>query len=315
MKSKKIFHSLDEVRLAVKPVHLAVGMFDGVHLGHQSVIESAIHSAQRSNGLAGVLTFWPHPSCLFRKDNPTPLIMASDSKMAYLQKLGVDFVVEEKFDRKFARIRAEKFVHFLLEKLPTLKCLYVGENWKFGHKRKGDIGLLIEKAREEGVSVISAERISLNGLPISSTQIRGLLIAGEVTKANELLGHSYSTTGIVSEGKRLGRTIGFPTLNLKWAMELRPAFGVYAVRVGSQSGGPMLKGVANFGLRPTVSQTSGDPVLEVHVMDECKWEQGATVVVEWMHFIRTEKKFPSVDALKAQIEKDKKTAFKLLDVA
>jgi riboflavin kinase/FMN adenylyltransferase len=314
VKSKKTFHSLDEVRLPAKPVHLAVGMFDGIHLGHQSVIESAIHSARRSNGLAGVLTFWPHPSCLFRKDDPTPLIMASDSKIAYLQQLGVDFIVEEKFDRKFAQIRAEDFVHFLLEKLPALKCLYVGENWKFGHKRRGDIVLLIEKAREIGVSVISAERISLNGLPISSTQIRGLLISGEVTKANELLGHSYSTSGIVSEGKRLGRTIGFPTLNLKWSMELRPAFGVYAVRIGSQSGGLMVKGVANFGVRPTVTDIASDPVLEVHVLDECEWGKGAAVVVEWMHFIRPEKKFSSVDALKAQIEIDKKAAFEFLDV-
>ncbi|MBL4575917.1 MAG: riboflavin biosynthesis protein RibF, partial [Opitutaceae bacterium] len=123
MKTNKLFHSLDEVRLTAKPVHLAVGMFDGVHLGHQSVIESAIHSAQASDGLAGVLTFWPHPSHLFRKEDPIPLIMTSDSKIDFLEQLGIDFIVEETFDRKFAEIRAEDFVSFLLEKIPTLKCL------------------------------------------------------------------------------------------------------------------------------------------------------------------------------------------------
>jgi riboflavin kinase/FMN adenylyltransferase len=313
VKLKNTFHSLDEIRLPAKPVHLAVGMFDGVHLGHQSVIESAIHSAQLSNGLAGALTFWPHPSHLFRREDPTPLIMASDSKMAYLQKLGIDFIVEEKFDKEFAQIRAEDFVSFLLEKLPELKCLYVGENWKFGYKRSGGVDLLRKKAGEVGVSVISKERMHFNGTPISSTQIRQFLVSGEMTEANDFLGHSYSTVGIVSEGKQLGRTIGFPTLNLKWSMDLRPAFGVYAVRIGSQLGVPMLNGVANFGIRPTVPDISSDPVLEVHVMDECKWEKGAEVMVEWMHFIRPEKKFASVEALKAQIEIDKETALALLN--
>jgi len=313
VKFKNTFHSLDEIRLPAKPVHLAVGMFDGVHLGHQSVIESAVHSAQISNGLAGALTFWPHPSHLFRREDPTPLIMTSEGKMAYLQKLGIDFSIEEKFDKEFAEIRAEDFVSFLLGKIPELRCLYVGENWKFGHKRSGGVDLLRKKAEEVGVSVISKERMHFNGTPISSTQIRQFLTSGEVTKANEFLGHSYSTAGIVSEGKQLGRTIGFPTLNLKWAMDLRPALGVYAVRIGSQSGGPMLKGVANFGIRPTVEDVSSDPVLEVHVMDNCEWEKGAEVVVEWMHFIRPEKKFTSVEALKAQIEIDKETALALLD--
>ncbi len=152
------FEGMDKARLPAKPLHLAIGMFDGVHLGHQSVIESAIHSARRSGGLAGVLTFSPHPSVLFRPDNPTPLLMPAAMKRAVLARLGVDFLIEQNFSHEYAAIEAQDFVAHLRRHLPQLTALYVGENWRFGRGRVGDVALLNELARAAGMSVFSAQR-------------------------------------------------------------------------------------------------------------------------------------------------------------
>ena len=146
MRSERTFQGLRNVRLPPKPLHLAVGMFDGVHRGHQSVVEAALLSARKSGGLAGVLTFWPHPSRLFRPERPTLQIMYPQTKRDFLFQLGIDFVVEQPFDRAFAAITADAFVLFLKASLPHLACLYVGENWRYGHGRAGDIHKLVQAA-------------------------------------------------------------------------------------------------------------------------------------------------------------------------
>jgi riboflavin kinase/FMN adenylyltransferase len=291
---------------APAPLHLAIGMFDGVHLGHQSVIESAIHSARRSGGLAGVLTFWPHPSALFRPEQPTRLLMPPEMKRAVLGRLGLDFVIEQEFTREFAAVDAREFVALLKRSLPTLSAVYVGENWRFGRGRTGDVAVLIEEARRVGVAVFSAPRLNHNGAAISSSRIRELLAAGALAEANALLGYSYFAEGEVERGRQLGRTIGFPTLNLAWAPDFQPCFGVYAVEVPVGPGRP-LRGVANYGLRPTVG-TETRPRLEVHLLDDSPLTYGAKITVNWLHFLRPESKFGSVDELRAQIARDRENA-------
>lgn len=294
------------------PLHLAVGMFDGVHLGHQAVIESAVHSAARAGAKAGVLTFWPHPSALVHPERRTRMIMSPETKHEVLGRLGVSFVIQQPFGADFAKIPAEEFLATLKRALPGLKALYVGENWRFGAGRRGDISLLLRCAQEQQVAVLSASRIQFNGAPISSTRIRECLTAGRMAEANELLGYSYFSEGETVPGRRLGRTIGFPTLNLPWEPELQPAYGVYAVSLTEQGSEKTCFGVANYGLRPTVEDTR-TPLLEIHVLGDCPFSCGASLRVEWKHFIRPEQKFAGLEELKTQIAKDRAQAAELLE--
>jgi riboflavin kinase/FMN adenylyltransferase len=294
-----------------KPLHLAIGMFDGLHLGHRAVIEPAIQAARECGGVAAVLTFSPHPSALFRPDNPTRLIQSPAMKARVLAGVGVDAVITERFTPELAKIPAEGFLPWLKQRLPTLRAVYVGENFRFGAKRAGDVKLLGESGRALGVTVRSAARITAHEELVSSTRIRAHLEAGEIEAANGLLGYPYFSEGVVTPGKRLGRTIGFPTLNLFWNPELKPRFGVYAVRV-SDGRGETRPGVANYGLRPTVEHTS-EPKLEVHVLGECPFGDGDRVMVEWQHFLRPEMKFASLDELRTQIAKDVAAAKTHLD--
>ena len=297
------FEGLEKVVLAPRPLHLAIGMFDGVHLGHRAVIDLAVQSAQRDGGIAAVLTFWPHPSALFRPDNPTRLMIDTEMKMRLLTSAGVEAVILQHFTKELACIEAEAFLPFLLRYLPKLNTVYVGENWRFGHGRRGDIALLLTEARKHGLVVMSSARINENGAPISSTRIRTNLETGEIEEANTLFGYTYFSEGPVQTGKSLGRKIGFPTLNLAWEPELRPRFGVYAVQVTGAKSADNHTAVANYGLRPTVEQ-SVQPRLEVHLLGECPFGAGDMIKVEWLRFLRPEKKFGSVEQLQTQIAED-----------
>jgi riboflavin kinase/FMN adenylyltransferase len=307
MSAPSLFLGLEKVKLPKQPLHLAIGMFDGVHLGHQAVIEAAVHSALRSGGLAGVLSFWPHPSALVHPERRTRLIMAPETKVAMLSRLGVDFIIQQPFGEDFAKIRAEEFLPWLNKGLPLLKAIYVGENWRFGAGRNGDVSQLIAFAGKLGLSVFSAPRVQYNGEAISSTRIRNLLATGDLVQANEMLGYSYFSDEESIPGRRLGRTIGFPTLNLPWEPELQPAYGVYAVRVSRFGGKEALPGVANYGLRPTVEEAKS-PLLEVHMLGACPFACGDKLHVEWLRFLRPERRFAGVEELKNQIAKDRDAA-------
>jgi len=294
-----------------RELHLAIGIFDGVHLGHKTVIESAVFSARRSGGVSGVLTFHPHPSRLFRPDDPKLLIMPLEEKVALLHEVGVDVVITKTFDRDFAAVEATDFLAHLRERMPRLSSVFVGENFRFGRKRAGDVDLLVETGRELGVDVFSVSRIRHNGEPISSTRIRDALTVGEIRHANDMLGYNYFARGEVEPGEKRGRRIGFPTLNLPWNPECRPAFGVYFTRVRGRGTGRWRYGVANYGVRPTVENEAPAPRLEVHVLGETELGVGSSVVVEWLRFIRPEWKFDSVDALREQIGEDREAALRM----
>jgi riboflavin kinase/FMN adenylyltransferase len=301
------FASLERVDLPAGPVHLAIGMFDGVHRGHQAVIRSAIAAARARGGSAGVLTFEPHPSVVLRPDSPTKLLLSAADKRRLLAGLGIDFLIEHPFTPAFAATTARDFVAQLKRALPGLETVYVGENFRFGRGREGDIAVLQSAAREAGFTVHSAPRLSDLGAPISSSRLRDLVAAGDLAQANALLGYSYFAEGTVKPGKKLGRTLGFPTLNLSWAPALRPAYGVYAVVVTGPDGRPQ-PAVANYGLRPTVEAGAVEPRLEVHVLGPTALAYGDAVRVQWLRFLRPERKFGGVEELRAQVEKDRETA-------
>lgn len=305
------FSGIAAAHLPPGPLHLAIGIFDGVHLGHRAAIEPAVRAARLSRGVAAVLTFWPHPSALFRPNSATRLIQSPATKARVLGTVGVDAVITETFTPALSQIAAEEFLPWLKRQLPTLVAVYIGENFRFGRERKGDVTLMKQAGEVLGVQVHSTPRLSAHGEAISSTRIRGHLSAGEIEVANALLGYTYFSDGVVAPGKRLGRTLGFPTLNLSWSPELRPRFGVYAVRVRGAKSPNALDGVANYGLRPTVENAS-EPKLEVHVLGECPYGPDDHLIVEWLHFIRPEQKFENLGALKEQIARDRQKAADLL---
>ncbi|MBI5771696.1 MAG: riboflavin biosynthesis protein RibF [Verrucomicrobia bacterium] len=301
------FDGLAAAALPARPLHLAIGMFDGVHLGHRAVIEAAVQSARRSGGIAAVLTFWPHPSALFRPEQPTRLIQDAATRTRVLLALGVDAVITQPFTPDLARVTAEEFLPWLRRHLPLLAGIFVGENFRYGAGRRGEVAQLVAAARAQGVSLFSAPRVSFDGEPISSTRIRGLLEGGDVTAANALLGYTYFATGRVAPGKRLGRTLGFPTLNLAWAPGLQPRRGVYVVRVAGPKRTTGVPGVANYGLRPTV-ETATEPRLEAHLLGPCPFDTGDEITVEWLRFLRPEMKFAGLDELRARIASDREQA-------
>jgi riboflavin kinase/FMN adenylyltransferase len=306
MKASRIFHDLAQVELSGRPLHLAIGMFDGVHLGHQAVIGSAVHSAARSGGMSGVLTFWPHPSALVHPERRTRMMMTPSIKCAVLARLGVDCMIEQSFGPDFAAITADDFLPALKAWLPSLAGVYVGENWRFGAGRHGDVALLLASAVKLGLPVFSTPRVQFNGEPISSTRIRKDLAAGRIGEVNTLLGYTYFSCSESVSGRRLGRTLGFPTINLPWEPELAPAHGVYGVRVAKSGCDHWHPAVANYGLRPTVGEAKS-PLLEVHLLappPEFPFATGDELVVEWLTILRPERRFADVGELRAQIARD-----------
>lgn len=291
------------------PVHLAVGMFDGVHLGHREVLGLAVRNARAAGGVAGVLTFEPHPSRVFRPESPTLLLVDSAQKDELLAAAGLDFVVHHRFDREFAAMPAEEFLPWLRARTPGLAAVYVGENFRFGHRRAGDAALLASLGKACGVHVFAANRVARDGERVSSTRIRGLVAGGRVDEAAALLGYEYYGEGPVVSGRRLGRTIGFPTLNVFWNPELRPAYGVYAVHLRGPDG-VWRDGIANYGVRPTVENAPVSPLLEVYLFASAEavsaagLGDGVRVRVSLRRFIRPERRFASLEELKAQILAD-----------
>lgn len=294
-----------------KALHLAIGIFDGVHLGHKAVIESAVFSARRCKGVSGVLTFDPHPSVLFRPENPTRLMMDLDAKTEMLHSVGVDLVVCKEFDNEFASIEAKDFLAHLKTVMPDLEAIYVGENFEFGKKRAGNVDTLVEAGRSIDVAVFSVDRIKRNNKAISSTRIRASLESGQIEEVNDLLGYNYRASGRVVEGNKLGRQIGFPTLNLPWVPQCQPRYGVYFVKFRQIGSEVWLPAVANYGVKPTVAKIEKAPELEVHALDATSLGGEDAIEVIWLRFIREERKLESVEALQAQIAKDREQALQL----
>jgi len=295
-------------------LHLAIGMFDGVHLGHQAVIRQAIQAAQVDAGsLSGVLTFNPHPSRVLHPNHATELLMSLPDRISQMLSLGLDYVFVQAFTYDYAQIDASKFISNLKETFPGLKSLHVGSNFRFGAGRSGSVDTMREYAAEAGLKVHVLERKFSGGEAISSSRIRRDLAAGEIKRVNTMLGYPYHISGEIQKGKQIGRSLGFPTLNIPWHPEANPRFGVYKAWLLGGSGSIPMSGVANYGFRPTFGG-GNDPLLELHLFDpEYLPPAGSSVQVVLTDYLRPEQAFSSVGDLREQIARDVEQARAISD--
>jgi riboflavin kinase/FMN adenylyltransferase len=287
-------------------LHLAIGAFDGVHLGHRAVLHSAREAARADGGIVGVLTYDPHPSKVLRPESSVPLIFTRAQKDERLTEAGAQLIHHEKFDRNHAGIEAADFPKWLKQTFPQLKSLHVGSNFQYGRGRAGNGESLIAHGSSEALGVKLVAAVRLGDETVSSSRIRQCLIAGELDLANAMLLRPYEAEGTIIGGRRLGRTIGFPTVNIAWEPELKPAYGVYAVEVIFN--GEAMPAVANYGQRPTVESGPVAPLLEAHVLRGTAPTTGDSVRVRWVRRLRSEQKFADLAALQAQIAKDSTAA-------
>jgi riboflavin kinase / FMN adenylyltransferase len=276
---------------------ITVGVFDGVHLGHQYLLKKLIENAQR-RGLKGcVLSFYPHPSKVLSPGQQPCELTDPLERAERMLRLGIDRVVFINFDREFFRIRAEDFLKDVLFERLRCRYLLVGYDWRFGYRREGEVELAKEMGQRLGFEVETAEPFYKNGHIISSTYIRRLLHSGRLEEASEYLGENYWVKRKVVRGSGRGSSLGYPTANLGPSENLCLKEGVYAVRVNKQ-----FLGVANYGFRPTFDGKT--KVLEVYILDFEGNLRGERLKVEFLSFLREEKKFSSKDELIKQIERD-----------
>lgn len=297
------------------PLHLAVGVFDGVHLGHRAVIEAARAARDKAGtGTVVVVTFDPHPASVLSPENAPRLLTATDHKIALLaMRPGVEVVLVVEFTPAFSERPAEEFVEELVRTAPGggIASISVGQGWRFGKGRGGDVALLRELGEQHGFTVNAVETVSAGGLTVSSTRIREAVAAGDFAVARTLLGREYSVFGTVVEGRRLGRTLGFPTANLTVHSEQLPPTGVYAVRATGR--GDSWDGVGNLGYRPTVEGGEVKRLLEVHLFGLGHDIYGEELEVEFVEFLRAERKFSGMEELKEQIARDVERAGALFE--
>ncbi|MCF6131729.1 bifunctional riboflavin kinase/FAD synthetase [Flavobacterium wongokense] len=306
----KIFHSINSFSTNQQTV-VTIGTFDGVHLGHQKILEQVTQNAQQLHCESLVLTFFPHPRMVLQEDTEMKQLNTLNEKFDLLDNLGIDNLVVHPFDKEFSRLTAEEFVKQVLVDIFKVKKIIIGYDHRFGRNRTANIDDLITFGETFGFEVeqISAEEI--NEVSISSTKIRNALLEGNVELACDYLGYPYSLTGIVSKGKQLGRTIGYPTANIKIAesYKLIPANGVYVAK--SVVDGTTVYGMMNIGTRPTVDGTT--QTIEINFFDFKADLYDKVITVSLMKRMRDEQKFESIDALKAQLGQDKINAQDYID--
>ncbi len=281
---------------------VVIGNFDGVHRGHQAVLTQARSIADEQGLRCVVLTFDPHPSEVLGRGKK-PRLASVERRVELLHRHGADEVIVEPFTLELAAYSPERFAKEILVARLEAKVIVVGSNFRFGAKRVGDIGTLAELGKDLGFEARPAEVAGDAKGPFSSTRVREAIAAGNLAEANEVLGRPHSISGVVVQGDKLGRTIGFPTANLGDIPEILPPNGVYAVRVEQKQDGSEHLGVCNIGVRPTVSQGL-QLRIEVHLLDFDADLYGQTLRVEIVGRIREERKMAGLDALKAQIAKD-----------
>ncbi|MBQ2678708.1 MAG: bifunctional riboflavin kinase/FAD synthetase [Firmicutes bacterium] len=297
-------HITDEFITLDKPSAITLGNFDGLHMGHRRLIELTKEWAAKENLQSVLYSFNPHPMFLFNHKEHSALILTREEKYRAIEKTGIDLYVEQVFTREFAATSPEGFMDYFFGNLNP-KVVVVGENFTFGNRGMGTVDLLQKRGEELGIRVISVPIINIDGERVCSTRIRSCLLDRDVETANKLLLEPYFTQGTVIEGKKLGRTIGFPTINVHADFnKLFPPNGVYAT-VTYYDGKPYY-GVTNVGYNPTVNGQV--KVVETFLFDFDKMIYGENVKTNFYKWIRDERKFGSIDELVAQMTKDTQTA-------
>jgi riboflavin kinase/FMN adenylyltransferase len=302
------FQNIDALQLPASV--LTIGSFDGVHLGHQALIQEMIAAAQIASIPAAVLTFYPHPSVVLQGRRPSFYITSPDEKAERLGSLGVDYVITQKFDRSLSLMRASEFLHWVKDRL-QFQMLWVGGNFAFGYKREGNIKFLGEISKELDFELHVVPPILVDGEIVSSTRIREALQSGEVSRATRYLGKPFILRGVVEPGSGRGKKLGIPTANLKlWDEMAYPSAGVYACF--SKVNGKTYKAVVNIGVRPTFNDDLDAPLIEAHLLNFDGDLYGQDIELSFVQRLRREQRFNDPQDLQAQIQRDIENAKDIL---
>jgi riboflavin kinase / FMN adenylyltransferase len=299
-----VFNHIDDAARSLTASVVTLGNFDGIHLGHQALVGRTVEEARRRNAVAVVLTFDPHPLKFLAPARAPRLILAAEDKIELFRGLGIDVVINQRFDASFARLEAEEFVRRSIVDRLKAKKLWVGSDLRFGQGRKGSVEQLIGWGVELGFEVSIVEPILVNGVRVSSSQIRALIEEGRVDEARPLLGRFHFVSGTVVDGNRRGRGLGFPTANIASRTEVIPSDGIYATLfcIGNEQ----RQSVSSIGVNPTFGE--GPRTLESYILEFDRDIYGQTVKVAFLKKLRGEKKFADVAALSAQIHEDVRNA-------
>ncbi len=305
----QLIRNASELDTGGRKVSVGIGMFDGVHLGHQQVLKQTILDARHHNGISLAITFDRHPNSIVAPGKAPKLIYSLAQKLRAIEALGVDAILLIEFNEAFSRTPGEEFVQGLAAQLGQIYSICVGNSFTFGYKRSGNVDLLRKAGADLGFQVHGLAAVSLAGQVVSSTRIREKIAAGDLDAAGQMLGRAYSISGKVLEGDKIGRQLGTPTANIEIRGLMTPPAGVYAVQ--ASFGGAIFPAVANLGTRPTVDK--GDELrLEVHLLDTNQDLYGQELEICFVDFLRAEQRFASLDELKAQIARDIEAAWKSL---
>lgn len=305
-----VLRSIADLGSIPGPLFLAIGVFDGVHVGHRAVIQRACNDAAHVGGQAVVVTFDPHPIRVLRPEQAPRLITSTQHKARLIRALGIEHLLLIQFDEHFAATPPEQFIRQLAAAASPLQEICVGHQWSFGKGRAGNLDLLKILGDELGFDEVGVAAVKVDGQIVSSTLIRGLVQAGDLPTAARYLGRPFSILGTVVKGDQIGRKIGFPTANLSAHNEQFPPNGVYAVE--AYRGKERLLGAVNIGVRPTIAHATGERVLELHVFDFAEDIYGEEIEVVFCGFLRPEQKFSGLEALQAQLHQDVAAARALL---
>ncbi len=298
----RIIRAANELNADGRKVCLAIGFFDGVHLGHQQVIRQTLTDARQHNAIALVNTFDRHPNAVVAPARVPPLIYSLPQKLRAIEALGADTLLLIRFDKAFSEQTGEAFVRGLVRDLGHIQSLCVGENFVFGHKRGGNVDLLRKLGAELKFTVHGMAAVSLDGQAVSSTRIRQAIRAGALDRVSQMLGRAYALAGTVVKGDGLGQQLGFPTANLDVTGRALPPHGVYAVL--AEAGGSTHRAVLNIGLRPTLQNPNPQLQVEAHLIDFTGDLYGQELEVAFVERLRGEKKFASLGDLRHQIAQD-----------
>jgi riboflavin kinase/FMN adenylyltransferase len=296
----RLFHGYENAEIA-RPAVLTLGVFDGLHLGHQLILSRVVERARAVGAVPTVVTFDPHPRAVLHPESAPPLLQTFDQKVEAFSLLGVEQAIVVRFTREFAGVRAEEFLKDVVHERLQAKEVYLGRGFAFGRGREGDIELLRRVSGELGFFADEVPEVRLRGQRISSSRIRELLAAGRVNLARRMLGRPYGVEGRVVRGNERGRTIGFPTANLRPDNRVIPRAGVYVT--ATLIDGAWRRSVTNVGVRPTFEKEA-EPSIETYVMDWGGDLYGDVVRVRFLHRLRDERRFSSVEELKRQIDAD-----------
>jgi riboflavin kinase/FMN adenylyltransferase len=296
----KIYHGTENANIQ-RPTVLTLGVFDGLHLGHQRIMQTVAERARAVDAQATAITFDPHPRAVLHPESAPPLLQTLDQRLANFEVLGIEQAIVIPFDKEFASNPAEEFLNAIIHERLQAKEVYLGKGFAFGKGRGGNIELLRKLSAELGFVADEVPEIVLRGQRISSSAIRKLLSEGRVNLARRMLGRPYGIEGVIVRGNRRGHTIGFPTANLHPHNRVIPKFGVYAT--ATLVDGTWRRSITNVGVRPTFGQDL-EPSIESYIFDFDGDLYGDVLRVRFLHRIRDERKFNGIDELKTQISRD-----------